>query len=148
MVGKRTNLSRPATTWSHANRSPILTRQLTQRVVDPQNAVNVDIHADLIHNHGKVNVLLSRQVGNLNGLRLIVGIHHDIQGIAGSIQLHTRALNLSIRRALVKQLSGFAIAVHPIIHREPGCLREDQAFLLIVRNGNLTLLGCGGSPIL
>ena len=148
MVRKRTNLTRPAAARSHANRRTILARQLTQGVVDPQNTINVDIHTDLIHDHGKVNVLLSRQVGNLNGLRLIVGIHHDIQGIAGAIQLHTGALNLAIRRTLVKQLPGFAIAVHPIIHGEPASLREDQPLLLIVRNRNLAFLGCRRSSIL
>jgi hypothetical protein len=53
--------------------------------MDPQNAVNLDIHADLIDDHGKVNVLLSRQVRDLNGLGLILRIHDDIQRIAGAI---------------------------------------------------------------
>lgn len=148
MLRKGTNLSRPTTLGSHTNRSPVLARQLTQGVMDPQNAVNLDIHAHLVNDHGKVNLLLGGQVGNLNGLGLVLGIHHHVHRIAGAVQLHTRALNLAIRRTLVKQLPGLSIAVHPIIHGEPGCLREDQSFLFVVRNGNLTLLGGRASTIL
>lgn len=148
MVGERTNLTCPTTLGSHANRSPILTRQLAQGVMDPQNAVNLDIHADLIDDHGKVNVLLGGQVGDLNGLRLILGIHNYIHRIAGSVQLHTWALDLAIRRTLVKQLSRLPIAVHPIIYREPSCLGEDETLLFVVRNGNLTFLSGGASTIL
>lgn len=148
MVGQGTNLSRPTSLGSHTNRCAVLARQLAQRVVNAQNAVNVNVHRDLVHHDGEVDVFLSGQIRDLNGFRLILGINNHIHRIGVSVQLDTGALNLAIRRALVKQLPRLSIAVHPVIHCKPSCLGKDQALLFVVRNRNFTLLGRWGSPVL
>ena len=116
--------------------------------MDAENAINLDVHRDLIHHDGKVDVLLGRQVRDLDGLRLILGVHDHIQRIGLAIQVDSGTLNLAIRRTLVKQLPGLTRAIHPIIHRKPTGLGKDQPLLFIVGNGDFTLLGRGSSSVL
>ncbi len=104
MLCKRTNLARPSSLRAHAERRAVLAGQLTQRVVHAQDTVNIDVHRDLVHDHGKVNELLGGQIGDLNGLGLILGIQGDVHGVTGTIQRNTRALNFAIGRTLDEQL--------------------------------------------
>ena len=147
MLRKRPHLALPPPLGSDMNRSPVLSRQLTQRMMDPQNAINVDVHRDLVHHDGKVNELLGGQIGNLNGLRLILGVHSDHHRIGVAVQGHTRTLNLEIRRALVKQLPRLSRTIHPIVHREPTCLGKDQSLFFILGHWDLTFLLQGFSSI-
>lgn len=148
MVGQGSNLTRPASLGSHTHRRAILTRQLAQRVVNTQDAINVDIHGDLIHHDGEVNVLLGGQVGDLNGFCLVLGIQDHIHRIGVPIQEDSRTLNFAIGRSLIEQLARLAIAVHPVIHRKPTGLRKGQTLFFIVRHRNFTLLRGWASTIL
>jgi hypothetical protein len=116
--------------------------------VHAQDAVNVDVHRNLIYDHGKVNELLSGQIGDLKGLSLVLRVQGHVHGVAGAVQRNTRALNFSIGRSLDEQLPRLSRTVHPVIHREPRCLGKDQAFLLVVGYGHFTLLGGRSSAIL